>query len=179
MNRFARMVARTDAIATSASLWLCSAIMVTMVAVAGLGVVFRFALHASLSWSEELDAYLFVWLTCLGAAVGVQLRVHPSVMAVADRLPKQYRTALSIASDTAILCLGALMAFYGGQLILLMGPETASSLPISMSYPTLAIPVGGALFMVHSLAHIMDTVLSPSNPGNNAKPPFSVTSDVV
>lgn len=178
MNRFARMLARADVIATSASLWLCSAIMVTMVAIGGLGVVFRFALHASLSWSEELDAYLFVWLTCLGAAVGVKLRMHPSVMAVADWLPKRHRTALSIAADTAIFCLGALMAFYGGQLILLMGAETASSLPISMSYPMLAVPVGGALFMLHSLAHVMDALHSPSNPASNAKLPNSVTNDV-
>ena len=50
------------------------------------------------------------------------------------------------------------MAMYGGQLILLMGEEMASSLPVSMSYPTLAIPVGGALFMLHSLTHIVDTL---------------------
>jgi TRAP-type C4-dicarboxylate transport system permease small subunit len=153
-------------------------IIVTMVAIAGLGVMFRFALHASLSWSEELDAYLFVWLTCLGAAVGVQLRVHPTVMAVADRLPQAYRIVPSIASDTAILCLGALMAFYGGQLILLMGAETASSLPISMSYPMLAIPVGGALFMLHSLAHVMDTLLSPSIPGATPTTRSPVTRDI-
>ena len=172
------MLARADAIAGSASLWLCSAIMVTMVAIAGLGVVFRFALHASLSWSEELDAYLFVWLTCLGAAVGVQWRVHPSVIAIADRLPKRHRAARSITADSAIFCLGALMAFYGGQLILLMGAETASSLPIPMSYPTLAIPAGGALFMLHSLAHVIDTLLPSSDLGSSAKPPHSVASDV-
>jgi TRAP-type C4-dicarboxylate transport system permease small subunit len=158
VKRFVRILARVDAIAASTALWLCGGIMLAMVAIAGLGVIFRFALHASLSWSEELDAYLFVWLTCLGAAAGMKMRVHPNVMAFTAQFPRRYQVALSIVADAAIFSLGALMVLYGGQLILLMGAETASSLPISMSYPTLAIPVGGALFMLHSLAHVTDTL---------------------
>ncbi len=64
------------------------------------------------------------------------------------------------------------MAVYGGQLILLMGAETASSLPISMIYPTLAIPVGGALFMLHSVAHVTDML------SNQGRSPYSVASEV-
>ena len=178
MKRFVCIIARADATAAAASLWLCAGIMLAMVAIAGLGVIFRFGLQASLSWSEELDAYLFVWLTCLGAAAGVKMRAHPNVMAFTDRFPERCRKALSIAADAAIFCLGALMAFYGGQLILLMGAETASSMPMSMSYPTLAIPVGGGLFMLHSLAHVLDTLFSSPESRSNGKPPYSVASKV-
>ena len=171
MTRFARLLARVDTLLASLALFLCGGIMLAMVVIGGLGVIFRFGLHASLSWSEELDAYLFVWLTCLGAAAGVKMRAHPNIIVIASRFPMPIRRMLSVAADAAIFTLGALMAVYGGQLIRLMGEETASSLPISMSYPTLAIPVGGVLFMLHSLAHAVNMLSSSADPHLDPKPP--------
>lgn len=69
------------------NLFVSSCLLLAAVIVAGLGVVFRFVLHDSLSWSDEAAAYLFVWLTCLGAAAGVKLRAHPEVRVLADRVP--------------------------------------------------------------------------------------------
>ena len=162
MRPLVRALVRVDDLAASLALWLCAAILLAMVTIAGLGVVFRFGLHASLSWSEELDAYLFVWLTCLGAAAGVKRRAHPNVQVFIDRLGERQRAAVGVAADVAIFVFGALFAFYGGQLILLMGEETASSLPFSMSYPAAAVPVGGALFMLHSLTHAATALFDPA-----------------
>lgn len=148
-----RVLARVDALAGQLALWLCAALLVAMTVVAGAGVVWRFALHASLSWSEELAAYLFVWLTCLGAAAGLRQRAHPSVTLLAARLPASLRLLPALVADAAVFVLGALLAWYGGSLIALMGEESAASLPVSMTWPTLAIPVGGALFMLHAVAH--------------------------
>jgi TRAP-type C4-dicarboxylate transport system permease small subunit len=87
MDRIVRCVVWIDDALLKITVAVCGAILTVMVAVAGLGVISRFVLHASLSWSEELDAYLFVWLTCLGAAAGIKLNAHPAVRALADRVP--------------------------------------------------------------------------------------------
>jgi TRAP-type C4-dicarboxylate transport system permease small subunit len=161
MQKLATLLARLDEAVFKATLIVCGALLTVMVAVAALGVFCRFVLHASLSWSEEFDAYLFVWLTCLGAAAGVKLRAHPEVRAIPDRLPAFAQAIVADFTDAAILVLGGILVVYGSDMITLMGAETASSLPISMVYPYLAIPVGGALLIWHSAVRIARAHLAP------------------
>lgn len=130
-------------------------ILCVMVVVGGLGIVYRFVLKSSLSWNEELLGYLFVWLTCLGAAIGYKLGAHPSVLIMVERLPKRLQNITVVISDLVVFALGVIFFLYGGQMILRMGAETASSLPISMRYPYVAIPIGGMALIVHSLDHMM------------------------
>lgn len=151
-----------DDLVLKVTLVICGCLLMTMVAIEALGVIFRFILHDSLSWSDELAAYLFVWLTCLGATAGVKLRVHPEVKALADRLPTAAQQGLKDLADVAIAVLGAIFVVYGGDMLTLMGSETASSLPISMIYPYLAIPVAGALLILHATVRILVSHFSHS-----------------
>lgn len=161
MDKLARGLLRIDDLVLKLTLFLCGGGLLAMVVVAGLGVIFRFVLHNSLSWSDELAAYLFVWLTCLGAAAGVKLRVHPEVRILADRCPPALSHLLADLIDCAILALGAVFVAYGGDMLDLMGTETAASLPISMVYPYLSIPVCGALLVFHSAVRIAVSHLAP------------------
>lgn len=161
MERMVRAIRRLDDTLLKLTLTASGALLLVMVAVAGLGVITRFVFHASLSWSEELDAYLFVWLTCLGAAAGVKLHAHPTVQALVDRLPFRTQRVIKDVTDLVVIGLGLILVIYGGSMVALMGTETASSLPISMIYPYLAIPVGGALLCVHALAHIILAHIAP------------------
>ncbi len=161
MKRIAHSVVWLDDMVLKINLAACGALLTVMVSVAALGVIFRFILHSSLSWSEELDAYLFVWLTCLGAAAGVKMRSHPEVRALADRLPGALHKLVADLTDVAVLTLGLIFVVYGSDMIAMMGTETAASLPISMDYPYLAIPVGGALLAWHSVARLLISHLAP------------------
>jgi TRAP-type C4-dicarboxylate transport system permease small subunit len=161
MEKFARSLARLDDWVLKITLAVCGALLTTMVVVAALGVFFRFVLHASLSWSEEFDSYVFVWLTCLGAAAGVKMRAHPEVRAIPDRLPKPAQAVLADLGDGVILALGLIFVRYGSEMVTTMGTETAASLPVSMVYPYLSIPVGGALLIWHSVVRIAVTHLAP------------------
>lgn len=161
MKKLATALLALDDFILKLNLALCGALLLGMVVIEGLGVIFRFVLHDSLSWSDELSAYLFVWLTCLGAAAGIKLRVHPEVKALADRLPAVTQKTLADFTDVAIIALGAVFLVYGGEMLELIGTETASSLPVSMVYPYLAIPVGGVLLIFHAVVRIMVSHLAP------------------
>jgi TRAP-type C4-dicarboxylate transport system permease small subunit len=162
MEKLARALVWLDNLVLKITLFLCGTLLLAMVAVAGLGVIFRFVLHNSLSWSDELASYLFVWLTCLGAAAGVKMRAHPEVRALADRCPAGAARLLADLTDCAVLALGAVLALYGGNMLELMGVETAASLPISMVYPYLAIPLAGGLMVFHSVVRIAVAHLDPA-----------------
>lgn len=159
--RFAGAIVWLDDLILRVTLFVCGCLLMAMVVIEAMGVIFRFILHDSLSWSDELAAYLFVWLTCLGAAAGVKLRAHPEVKALADRFPSVTQQGLQDLTDVAIATLGGIFVVYGGVMLTLIGSETASSLPISMVYPYLAIPIGGALLIVHATARAVVSHLSP------------------
>jgi TRAP-type C4-dicarboxylate transport system permease small subunit len=161
MEKLARGLMLVDDIVLKLNLFVCSCLLLGAVIVAGLGVIFRFVLHDSLSWSDEVSAYLFVWLTCLGAAAGVKLRAHPEVRVLAERVPPAFAALLKDFTDCAILGLGVVFVLYGTDMLAMMGTETATSIPISMVYPYLSIPVCGALLAFHSLMRIVVSHLAP------------------
>jgi TRAP-type C4-dicarboxylate transport system permease small subunit len=159
MEKIGRTITWIDDLILKITLAICGGILTVMVVVAALGVFCRFILHASLSWSEELDSYLFVWLTCLGAAAGIKLRAHPEVRAGVDRLPSYTQKWLAYLGDCIVLALGVVFLYYGSEMVLLMDVETAASIPVSMVYPYLSIPVGGALLIWHSSVRILVSYL--------------------
>ena len=55
--------------------------MVLMVFCLGSRVFFRFVLNASLTWSEELSRFAFIWLVCMGAVLGAKERIQIRVTA--------------------------------------------------------------------------------------------------
>ena len=64
-------------------------------------------------------------------------------------------------TDGVVLALGLIFVIYGSEMVSLMGTETAASLPISMVYPYLSIPVGGGLLIWHSVVRILVSHLAP------------------
>lgn len=171
MDRIARGLLWFDDLVLKVTLIICGSCLLGMVVIQALGVIFRFGLHSSLSWSDEVSSYLFVWLTCLGAAAGVKLRVHPEVKALADRMPAYTQTVIRDLTDIAIAGLGLVFVVYGYDMLALMGDETASSLPISMVYPYMSIPVGGALLILHAAVRIAVSHLSPHAIGQRTMMP--------
>lgn len=163
-----------DDLVSKITLAACGCLLSVMVIIEGLGVIFRFVLHDSLSWSDELSGYLFVWLTCLGAAAGVKLRAHPEVKVLANRFPTGAKKILADATDCTVLMLGIVFVLYGSDMLNLIGTETASSIEVSMYYPYLSIPVCGALLIFHSTVRIALAHLVPEDRADPALlPAFS------
>lgn len=139
------------------SLVLCGFFLTSMLIVAGLGVIFRFLLNSSLSWNEEMDSYLFVWLTCLGAAIGYKFRAHPCVEVFVSRFPTMLKKIAFTVSDTIVLILGVILTVSGGETVVLLWDTTASSIPfLSMGYAYAALPAGGVCLIVHAVSFILN-----------------------
>jgi TRAP-type C4-dicarboxylate transport system permease small subunit len=131
------------------------ALLLVMLAVAAAGVLARFVLHSSLAWAEEANTYFFVWLTCLGAAVALDLGLHPGLNSLTSYLPKWLQQMSFVLSHVATLVLGALFFYYGIGLINLLGEETGSAILLPMSYWYAAIPYVGLCFILISLRSLL------------------------
>lgn len=68
-----RLISRVAALALGASVVLMS-----------FQILIRFFFNAPLTWTEEVDRYLFVWVVYLGSAVAVAMNAHIRVTFVID-----------------------------------------------------------------------------------------------
>ena len=61
--------------------------MLIMVSVTFYQIIMRYVFNRAPSWSEEFVRYLFVWISVLGAGMGIQEKVHIGVDAVVNLFP--------------------------------------------------------------------------------------------
>ncbi len=90
---------------------LCLAAMVVLVFG---NVVLRYAFNSGIPVSEEISRWFFVWLTFLGALVGMKEHGHLGVDSLVARLPLGGKKFCLILSQ--ILILGVLWMLFDGSL---------------------------------------------------------------
>lgn len=130
-------------------------------------VLFRYLLNNSLSWSEELIRFLFVWLTFLGGAIAIRDKSHIAVEFFVESLPEKYHriiriinTILIAAFTLAIIILGALWMFHAREL-----RSSALGLPV---YIVLygALPVTSLLGLYYSIRQVWEEVKGSTTKDN-------------
>ena len=74
------------------------ALMAFMSILIGVQIFMRYAMGASLSWSEELARYCFIWMTYIGIAYGVRKDAHIRVTMAVDLLSLKGQVWMRIVS---------------------------------------------------------------------------------
>ena len=83
--------------------WLLVAMMALMVVLVFGNVVARYAFNGGITVSEEVSRWLFVWMTFLGAVVGVRERAHLGSDMLTSRLgPTGKRICLALGQSLMI-----------------------------------------------------------------------------
>lgn len=124
-------------------------------------VVTRYFLGHPSTWSEEVAAYLFVWVTVLGAAYVFGLRDHMNIPILSERVNPQVQRILAIISEVITLIFALTVMIYGGVKItdLTMG-QMASSIPVAMGYFYSAIPISGVFIAIYNVLNLYDLFTS-------------------
>ena len=134
-----------------------ASLLAAVVVIVLIEITARYFLKISLSWPEELARYTLVWLTFVGAAVGVATRRMIVTQAFTALLPKPVRHWLRIA--TTLLGLAAIGITLWAMIPLQFGPagRTASSATgIQLKWVYLALPVGGFAIMGFLVRDLID-----------------------
>ena len=93
--------------------YFCAFLMVLMVFCLGSQVFFRFVLNASLTWSEELSRFAFIWLVYMGAVLGAKERIHIRVTAFHRLLPVAARGWVLPVADLLWVVINLTFAWQG------------------------------------------------------------------
>jgi TRAP-type C4-dicarboxylate transport system permease small subunit len=131
--------------------WVIGLLVLVMIASNVLQVFYRYVLHASLRWPEEISIFTMMWVTLLGGAVLSRRGAHISIDFIMPRLSeKSKRTLLGIIFA---LCLGFYvpMVYYGYKFSALTWGYVSPSTKLSMGMLYSAIPVGFFLMIIFTL----------------------------
>lgn len=135
---------------------LCVIFLALMSIIIVLQVFFRYVLNNSLSWSEELARYLFIWMIYVGISYGVKLDKHICVDAVYTFMPKSIKRGYAIVAYVLFLIFAVAIIYYG---ILVVGMQISSgqvspAMGLPMQYVYAAPVVGMVLTVVRLVQKI-------------------------
>ena len=110
----------------------------------------------SLSWSEELGKFLFVWISWMGISLGQREGEHIKITMLTDRLP--FRLA-----DIVVIIICAVIFYYGVELVVAQGNVPYAGIKISTSRGYLAVVLGCGLMILRTLVSIKRSALTLIN----------------
>jgi len=112
-------------------------------------VLFRYLFNQSLSWSEELAKFIFVWLTFLGAAICIKERLHIGVEFLQERLSLKWKRYLNLFQTVLITLFNVAISVIGFCWVWEVSGtlSPAMSLPLNIVFYA-ALPVASVLSVI-------------------------------
>ncbi len=131
--------------------WVCMVLMVVLSIDLFLGVFSRYVLVMTFTWYDEIARASFVWLTLLGAAVGVKRHAHFRLHIVVDRLSPRLRQATVFLFPLVVIIFAGVLIQQGLVFLELGKFQQTPVMGLPKTWIYIAIPTGGALMILYSL----------------------------
>jgi TRAP-type transport system small permease protein len=113
-----------------------------------LQVIFRYVIGSSLSFSEELARYAFIWSVAMGSAIALKTRSHMGVELLVDNLPASIRKYALVFASFLNLVFFAILIVYGFSMTTKTMGQSSAALSLPMGYVYISIPLSAiVLFM--------------------------------
>lgn len=142
-------------------LWIlvAAAIVVTFIQ-----VVFRYGLESSLSWSEELARYVFVWIIFIGTSVATRRRQHIFVEVLIGLMPPALRRWADFIGVIASMLFFAVFAYVGWLLTLNAWNQYSTALDVRIAYVYAAAPLGAGLSILYLVVGLLQRWAGDESP---------------
>jgi len=116
----------------------------------------RYVLNSSLTGTEELARYCFVWMSMLGGSICVGKMAHPSVTFIGDGLKGVSKKILKIIIFVLIIVCALIFLLYGIQVVRSTSTQLSPTLQIPMRLVYLCVPIGGGGMIIHAVHLILE-----------------------
>lgn len=129
-------------------------------------VVMRYVFSNSLSWSEELARYIFMWLSWIGASYAVKERSHFRVEMFANLLKGPLRKKFELVILVIWFVFALIMAWLGTKLMIFLmeTDQTSAAMEIPMAWVYASVPVGCGLMAVRLIVEIVKILKHTDKP---------------
>lgn len=135
--------------------YLLLASLVVNVLLVFMQVIMRTVFKNSLTWSEELSRYIFIWQIWLGASIALKYNEHIKVTLIFTFLKgKRAQAAINLLADSIWFLFCAYMVVIGKDLLISMATRNAASsgLGLPLVYVYAAFPISSLLICIRLLS---------------------------
>jgi TRAP-type C4-dicarboxylate transport system permease small subunit len=147
-----------DRIVTNA-IWALAALLLGAISILGLyQVLIRFVFNQPSSWTEEIIGRLLIWTVALGVVAAFRQGALVSVDVMLRWSRGRWRQAVRLIILVVTATFLGLLAWVGYDLAWRIRFQTFASVPISISWAYLALPVGATFSLLAVLAHYFDPI---------------------
>jgi len=131
--------------------WICLILMVVLSIDLLLGVFSRYVLVRTFTWYDEIARGCFVWLTFLGAAMGVKRQAHFRLHIIVDRLTPRLRQATVVILPLVVIIFAGVLIQQGLVFLEIGKFQQTPVMGLPKTWIYVSIPIGGALMILYSL----------------------------
>ena len=128
-----------------------------MTIVVFLQVIYRYILHASLSWSEEVSRYCMIYTVFIGVGAGLKAGTHTGVDALVMVLPKKLKEIVVLIERIICLLLSVVFFVLSAELVmqLMQSGQKSATLFIPIAFAYLAMPIGFLGGVIRSIQNVV------------------------
>jgi TRAP-type C4-dicarboxylate transport system permease small subunit len=138
--------------------YLAVAGLVGIVAIVAWQVFGRYVLNSSPTWTENLALVLILYVTLLGAAVGVRDAGHIGMESILVLVPEGPRRYAEIVIHVLVGLFGAAMAWNGAILGMSVASYKLANIDLPESVRYVPLVLSGALIVLFSIEHAIALV---------------------
>jgi TRAP-type C4-dicarboxylate transport system permease small subunit len=149
------MLARFTAPLARVCMYIAVVGLIGIVGVVAIQVFGRYVLNDTPVWAESTALVLVLYVTLLGAAVGVRDAGHIGMESLLVLVPERVRNRMELLIHTLVASFGAIMAWNGTILAASVAPYKIPTLGISEAFNQAPLVISGALIVLFSVEHIV------------------------
>ena len=132
--------------------------LMAVLTVLGVYQVIGRAFGAVPAWTEEAIRFLFVWASCVGAAIGIKEHIHIGIDVIVNLLPMIGQKLCAILVQLILLGFDVFIIKVGFQMVAKTMTQPSPALRLPMAYVYLAVPVMGILGIWYSVLEIIKLI---------------------
>jgi TRAP-type C4-dicarboxylate transport system permease small subunit len=136
-------------------MYIAVAGLIGIVGVVAIQVFGRYVLNDTPVWAESTALVLVLYVTLLGAAVGVRDAGHIGMESLLVLVPERIRNRMELLIHALVATFGAIMSWNGAILAESVAPYKIPTLGISEAFNQAPLVISGALIVLFSIEHII------------------------
>lgn len=152
------MLTKLEAVLYKTIYYFCSFLMISMVSIIFIQVLARYVFHNSLSWSEELGRYLFVWMTFFGTALAIRRRAHVALDSLIQIFPSWLYRGIIVLGYMVMLIFSCVLTYDGFAMFKLGARQVSAAMQIPMIWVYYALPVSSILIIFYLCKNLLEDI---------------------
>ncbi len=132
--------------------------LASMTGVVAANVFCRFVLNFSLSWGDEMAQVLMVWMTFLGAAVGMRDKAHYAFDYLVKSLPAGAKKFFVLLSELIAIIMTVGLLYWSAKVTIQIRHWVMPAMGFSRALVYGACPVGTFFLLMYALKNFLETL---------------------